>query len=180
MRNPAQRSLGAALALGLLGTLVLSGCAPDKSDLEHYVAEVNERPGSGIDPIPTLEPHEPFLYPGHTRSPFDSSVIAQPDLAVAEGEPGDAEIDPDRPREFLESFPLDSLRMVGSLEQDDVRYALVRTPDRGIQRVTVGNYMGENHGRIVEITATRVKLVEVVPDAFGGYVERENSVALAD
>ncbi|WP_369772923.1 pilus assembly protein PilP [Thioalkalivibrio sp. ALJ16] len=174
------RTVWPGLAVALVGGILLTGCTQDTRDLEQYIAEVNERPGSGIEPIPTLEPHEPYLYPGHTRSPFDSSVIAQPELAAAEGQPGDAEIDRDRPREFLEGFPLDSLRMVGSLEQAGVRFALIRTPDRGIQRVTEGNYMGQNHGEIVEITPTRIRLVEVVPDAFGGHVERENSVALTD
>lgn len=181
MRNSSWRAVRFGWILPLAGGLMLSGCAQDKSDLEQRIAEVKERPGSGIEPIPTLEPHEPYIYPGHTRSPFDSSVIAQPELAETEGgQPGDAEIDPDRPREFLERFPLDSLRMVGSLEQDGERYALVRTPDRGIQRVTEGNWMGQNHGKIVAITPTEIRLVEVVPDAFGGHVERENTVELTD
>ncbi|WP_038053164.1 pilus assembly protein PilP [Thioalkalivibrio sp. ALJ1] len=180
MKPSSSRAIGPGLGLVLIGGLLLSGCAQDNRDLQQYIAEIKERPGSGIEPIPTLEPHEPYLYPGHTRSPFDSSVIAQPELAAAEGEAGDAELDADRPREFLEGFPLDSLRMVGSLEQHGTRYALVRTPDRGIQRVTAGNYMGQNHGQIVEITSTKISLIEVVPDAFGGHVERENSVALSD
>lgn len=180
MKHSSMQAVWPGLALVLAGGFLLSGCTQDNRDLERYIAEVKERPGSGIEPIPTLDPHEPYLYPGHTRSPFDSSVIAQPDLAAAEGQPGDAELDPDRPREFLEGFPLDSLRMVGSLEQHGQRYALIRTPDRGVQRVTEGNYMGQNHGEIVEITPTQIRLVEVVPDAFGGHVERENSVALTD
>ncbi|WP_017942715.1 MULTISPECIES: pilus assembly protein PilP [unclassified Thioalkalivibrio] len=180
MKHSSMQAVWPGLALILAGGFVLSGCTQDNRDLQQYIADVKERPGSGIEPIPTLEPHEPYLYPGHTRSPFDSSVIAQPAPAAAEGQPGDAEVDPDRPREFLEGFPLDSLRMVGSLEQDGVRYALVRTPDRGIQRVTEGNYMGQNHGEIVEITPTQIRLIEIVPDAFGGHVERENSVALTE
>jgi type IV pilus assembly protein PilP len=164
----------AALAIGLL-----AGCHMDNSDLQAYIEQVNARPGGDIEPIPTIEPHEPFFYPGHERSPFDSSVIARPLPAPPEGTPGTAEIDFDRPREPLESFPLDSLRMVGSLEQDGVPYALVRTPDRTIQSVTTGNHMGHNHGRIVDITLREILLVEIVPDAFGGYVERENTIALS-
>ncbi len=173
-------ALARGLALGAVAGVLVTGCTQDTRDLERYMAQVKERPGSGIEPIPTLDPHEPYIYPGHTRSPFDSSVIAQPEPEEVAGTPGDAEVDRDRPREFLEGYPLDSLRMVGSLEQDGARYALVRTPDRGIQRVTEGNYMGQNHGRIVAITPTRIELVEVVPDAFGGFVEREASVALSD
>jgi len=178
MRQSSKRSAWYGITLALAGGL-MAGCTGGTSDLDNYIAEVKARPGSGIEPIPTFEPHEPYIYPGHSRSPFDSSVIAEPELAAA-GTPGDAEIDPDRPREFLESFPLDSLRMVGSLEQNGIRYALVRTPDRGVQRVTVGNRMGQDHGEIVDITPTKIKLVEIVPDAFGGFVESENSIALSE
>jgi len=90
------------------------------------------------------------------------------------------DIDFDRPREPLESYPLDSLRMVGSLEQEGVRFALVRTPDRTVQSVREGNYVGENFGRIVEVSPQKIRLLEVVPDAFGGYMQRENSIGLSE
>ncbi|TVP82499.1 pilus assembly protein PilP [Thioalkalivibrio sp.] len=174
---------GSSLWLVLLTVVLvggLSGCQGDTADLQRYVEEVKARPGGDIEPIPSLDPHDPYLYPGHDRSPFDSSVIARPLPAEPVGIPGDVDIDFDRPREPLESFPLDSLRLVGSLEQEGVRYALVRTPDRTIQSVRPGNYMGQNFGRITEITPREIRLVEVVPDAFGGYMERENSVALSE
>ncbi len=168
------------LPVAALLLLALPGCQRDTSDLQRYIEQVKARPGGNIEPIPSFEPHEPFLYPGHERSPFDSSVIAQPLPPEPAGIPGEVDIDFDRPREPLESFPLDSLRMVGSLEQDGVRYALVRTPDRTIQTVRPGNHMGQNFGRVTEITMREIRLIEVVPDAFGGYMERENSVALSE
>lgn len=160
--------------------VVLAACQPDNRDLTDYIQEIKARPGGGIEPIPTIEPHRPFIYPGHRRSPFDSSVIAQPLPPPPAGVPGSALIDLTRPRELLEQFPLDSLRLVGSLEQEGARYALIRTPDRTIHGVRIGNYLGQNHGRIVEIGNREVRLIEVVPDAFGGYVERENSVRLSE
>ncbi len=171
--------LGLLLVLAVTVAL-LSGCQRDTSELQQYIDQVKSRPGSAIEPMPTIEPHDPFLYPGHTRSPFDSTVIAQPLPAEPAGIPGEVEIDFDRPREPLESFPLDSLRMVGSLERENVRYALVRTPDRTIQTVRPGNHIGQNLGRITDITQRRILMVEVVPDAFGGYMERENSIALSE
>jgi len=174
---------GSSLWLVLLTVVLgggLSGCQGDTADLQRYFEEVKSRPGGDIEPIPSLEPHAPYIYPGHGRSPFDSSVIARPLPAEPAGIPGEVDIDFDRPREPLESFPLDSLRLVGSLEQEGVRYALVRTPDRTIQSVRSGNYIGQNFGRITEITTREIRLVEVIPDAFGGYMERENSVALSE
>lgn len=164
----------------VMAVAALTGCQRDTSDLQQYIAEVKARPGGDIEPMPTVEPHDPHIYPGHERSPFDSTVIARPLPAEPVGIPGEVDVDFDRPREPLESFPLDSLRMVGSLEQDGVRFALVRTPDRTIQTVRPGNYMGQNFGRITDITQREIRLVEVVPDAFGGYMERENSVALSE
>lgn len=168
------------LVVLLVAVAFLSGCQRDTSDLQQYIAEVNARPGGDIEPMPTIEPHDPHLYPGHERSPFDSTVIARPLPAEPVGIPGEVDVDFDRPREPLENFPLDSLRMVGSMEQEGVRYALIRTPDRTIQTVRAGNYMGQNFGRITDVTDRKIRLVEVVPDAFGGYMERENSVALSE
>jgi type IV pilus assembly protein PilP len=173
-------SLPWLLVTAALVVLTLSGCQRNTVDLQQYVQEVKARPGGDIEPMPTVEPHEPYLYPGHARSPFDSTVIARPLPSEPVGLPGQVDVDFNRPREPLESFPLDSLRMVGSIEREGVRYALVRTPDRTIQSVTMGNYMGQNFGRIIEITAQEVHLVEVVPDAFGGYLERESFVALSE
>ena len=168
------------LVLLLITVAFLSGCQRDISDLQQYIEQVKSRPGGDIEPMPTVDPHDPFLYPGHGRSPFDSTVIARPLPAEPAGIPGEVDIDFDRPREPLESFPLDSLRMVGSMEQEGIRYALIRTPDRTVQSVRAGNYMGQNFGRITDITPQEIRLVEVVPDAFGGYMERENSVALSE
>jgi len=168
------------LVLLVAAIALLSGCQRTSTDLQQYIEQVKSRPGGDIEPMPTVEPHDPFLYPGHQRSPFDSTVIARPIPAEPAGIPGEVDVDFDRPREPLESFPLDSLRMVGSMEQEGIRYALIRTPDRTIQTVMPGNYIGQNFGRITDITQRDIRLVEVVPDAFGGYMERENSVALSE
>lgn len=167
-------------SLVLTSLVLLTGCFQDNSDLQQFIAEVKARPGGDIAPIPPFHPHEPFIYPGHRRSPFDSSVIARPLDSMPEGIPGFVDIDFFRPREPLESYPLDSLRMVGSLEQQDQLFALVRTPDRTIHSVQVGNYLGQNFGQIVAITGKAIHLREVVPDAFGGYKEQDNSVALSE
>lgn len=168
------------LVMAAAVVLALSGCQRDTADLQQYIQEVHARPGGDIEPMPTVDPHEPYLYPGYERSPFDSTVIARPVPAEPTGIPGEVDVDFDRPREPLESYPLDSLRLVGSMEQEGVSYALVRTPDRTIQSVTAGNYIGQNFGRIIEVSPQKVRLIEVVPDAFGGYMERENSIALSE
>lgn len=161
-------------------TKMLNGLRGDNSDLEQYIQQVMARPGGGIAPIPSIEPHEPYIYPGHTRSPFDSTVIARPLESVPEGLPGIVDIDFDRPREPLEQYPLDSLRMVGTLEREGVRHALIRTPDRVIHMVRPGNHLGQNFGEIIDISDRDIFLREVVPDAFGGWEKRDNEIALSE
>ncbi|SEP85203.1 type IV pilus assembly protein PilP [Ectothiorhodospira magna] len=166
-----------ALLLAILG---VSGCTGDLSDLRHYVEQVKQRPGGAIEPIPEIVPHETFTYPGHERDPFDRTVIAiradEPEVSTT----STVTIDRTRTREYLEQFPLDTLRMVGTLEQGGIRWALIRTPDRTIQQVAEGNYLGQNHGHIDRITPTGIQITEIVPDGFGGYMERSGAIALSE
>ncbi len=156
----------------------LSGCAgKDMTDLQAYVEEVKARPPSGISPPPEPVEVETYLYvSGDRRPPFtpDTEGEEQVQTEVASG------IQPDfnRRKEELEFFPLDSLRMVGTLEQEDQTWALVKTREGTIHRVTAGNHMGRNYGRIVEITEERIKLVEMLKIGVG-YQEQEAEVALA-
>ncbi len=169
-------NLRTAPLLLALGATMLAGCGRDMADLDAYVAEVKARPGGKIEPLPEIKTYESFTYePGNARSPF---VAAQPD---ARG-PAAAGIRPDqnRTREFLENFPLDTLEMVGTLNLGGTVYGLVQTSDNLIHRVTVGNYLGQNDGRIVAITDTDIQLIEIIPDGLGGYTEREASISLGE
>jgi len=159
--------------------LLLAGCGShDMSDLQSYVQQVNARPPGPIEPLPTIEPVETFVYePGERRDPFQSDVQPESEqLAVTDN--GLAP-DPNRPKEELENYPLDSLRMVGTLEQNDTRWALIRTQEGIVHRVTVGNYMGQNYGQIISIGLDAIQLNEIVSDAPGQWRERPASVALS-
>lgn len=156
----------------------LTGCQNDNQDLRDYIDEIKAQPTGGIPPIPVIPPYDPFEYPEHLRDPFDSSIVA-PDLVPIPKSTSGIQIDRNRPKEFLESFPLDALRMVGTMQQQGSLWALLKTPDGTIQRVRVGNYAGQNYGRITRITDMKVELIEIVPDGFGGYKERPASIALS-
>jgi type IV pilus assembly protein PilP len=88
--------------------------------------------------------------------------------------------DPNRVREPLEQFPLDTLRMVGSLANRNMSFALVQTNDGLVHRVRVGEHMGQNYGRIVAISDSEIQLVEIIADGLGGYLERPAAIALTD
>ena len=166
---------GLLLAIAALG---LAACGSDMDDLDSYINSVKARPGGRIEPLPEITPYEVFTYVADAeglRSPF------VPDTPQAAGpSAGGASPDPDRPAEFLESFPLDTLRMVGTLDINETVYGLVQTSDGLIHRVVPGNYMGQNDGRITEITESEIVLVEIISDGIGGYIERDAAIGLSD
>ena len=160
-------------AFALLG---LSGCSKDMSDLEQWVKTTKARPGGRIDELPTVEPYASHTYSSsNQRSPFVPEQRLR-QAAVGNG----LRPDRDRNREFLEGFPLDTLRMVGSLQNGGQTYALVQASDGLIHRVQPGNYVGENDGRITGITESEILITEIVPDGLGGYLERAAAIALND
>lgn len=153
--------------------LVLGGCSSNISELEQKVAEIKSRPGERIEPLPEIKPYESFTYAAtNMRSPFVPSAPARNDVANA------VRPDSKRPREFLEQFPVDTMTMVGTLEMQGRTYGLVQGKDGLVHRVLPGNYMGQNDGRIISITPTRISLIEIIPDGVGGYIERPAALAL--
>ena len=163
----------------LVAGFALSACGGDMDDLDQFINEIKARPGGRIEPLPEITPYEVFAYVADVegfRSPF------VPDSPQVAGGPADGGTRPDesRSREFLESFPLDTLRMVGTLELGGTNFGLVQTSDGLIHRVIQGNYMGQNDGRIVAIRDSEIELIEIISDGIGGYLERDAAVALAD
>ena len=156
----------------------LSACGGANDDLRAYIDEVKARPGGRIEPLPPVEPAPSFVYePGTRRSPF----MPDPPTRRVSNDPNAVDgPDRNRPREFLEQFPLDTLRMVGTLADRRASFGLVQTTDGLVHRVTVGNHMGQNFGRIVAISDSEIQLVEIISDGIGGFLERPAKIALSD
>ena len=162
---------------GLCAAFGLTACGGDMDDLDRYINEIKAKPGGRIDPLPEITPYTVFMYIADAegvRSPF------MPDTPQASTVGGGTRPDRDRSREYLESFPLDTLSMVGTLDMDGTNYGLVQASDGLIHRVTPGNYMGQNDGRITEISESEIALVEIISDGIGGYIERDAAVSLTD
>lgn len=175
MNASMNRTLVRALVLGV-AVAAISGCTRGTSDLQNWIADVKAQPAPPLEPIPVMQQFETFEYAAQDlRDPFS------PPLAQRDGGGDGPRPDPDRRREELEAFPLDSLRMSGTLgpTDGDVR-ALVMAPDRVVHRVRVGNYLGQNEGRITAVHPDRIELVELVTDGAGGWLERRASIALED
>jgi len=167
---------GLVLAAALVS---IAACGGDMDDLDQYINEVKSRPGGRIDPLPQIEPYEVFTYVADVqgvRSPFVPDTPQVDNSGVA----GGIGPDPDRSREFLEGFPLDTLSMVGTLYIGETMYGLVQTSDGLIHRVVPGNYLGQNDGRIAGISESEIELVEIISDGIGGYIERDAAISLSD
>lgn len=174
------------LSIKVVGGLVLVaallfGCSNSekRAEEEAYVQRIKSRKIKEVEPLPEIKPYEPFAYTAaNLRSPFAPPVLAeQPKKFIADG---GVHPDMNRRKEVLESYPLDSLRMVGTIEQNNKRWALIVDPNGTVYRLAKGNYVGQNHGRIDTITNDKITLTEIVPDPSGGWRERQGSMALVD
>lgn len=169
------------LMLLILITMQISGCGREIRDLEDYVEEVKSREPPGIEPIPEVKPYQSYKYQSYNeRNPFDESIFQAKIVEKIQKPNTGISPDPNRTPEFLENFPLDTLRMVGTMEQRDTLWALIQTPEKTIQRVSKGSYIGQNNGKVLEVMNAGLKLEEIVPDGYGGWRKREGSIALSD
>ena len=173
-----QSFIGRLLLLSL--ALVLTACDSKKDNLQNYVEEVKARQQVDIPPIPVMKPYEKFNYSAAgLRDPFVPTVIDVPEPEPEqEVQGGGVQPNENRMKELLESYSLSDLQYVGTLEQESI-WALIRAPDSTIHRVQIGNYMGMNHGQIVEISETYMTLKEIVAEG-NGYNERETTVPVVE
>jgi len=171
------------LTAALLVVLTLGGCSGGggNQDLVRYMQEVRQRPAKPIDPIPAFEEYRSFTYSAAAgRSPFDLPV----ELVLSEiglvGSRTDVKPDLARPKDPLEYFSISAITMVGTVNKADEMWALVNDGTGNIHRVRKGNYMGRNHGRIINIDNTQISLVEIVPDGVSGWIERPKVLKLVE
>lgn len=138
----------------MLCSAFLMSCSDNSKSLDDYIAKVKSRNAGQIDPLPTPVAYQQFAYPKtHPRDPF---------VKVVEHAANGLKPDLQRPKEALEAFAVDSLRMVGTVTQDNTLWAIVAAPDGVVYRVHVGSYLGQNFGVIKKISASEVLLEEAV------------------
>lgn len=161
----------AAMVLGACGRSVTNGPG-DASNLKKWVAEVKKRPAPAIPPLPVMQQFETFEYAAQSlRDPFSNAFSA-------ESGAGGPRPDPNRRKQPLEDFPLDSLDMVGTIGEGASLVALVRAPDKVTYRVRPGMYLGQSDGHVTKVSDDRIELVELVPDGAGGWLERPAAISL--
>lgn len=163
------------LALFVISLTMMTACTQnDYTDLEAFIQSSGDGLQGQIDPLPEVRPHQYFTYEAFDiSSPFVPRKNDQAQAITSGIQP-----DLNRHKEVLESYPLESLSMVGSLQQQNVIFALIKSPDGTLHRVKVGNHLGQNFGKINHISEAEVKLSEIVQDGVNEWIERTSALML--
>jgi len=163
----------------LLVSLLLAGCGGEEfQDLRDFVKNAGADMRGMVPPPPDIKPYEPFTYDNDTNLPDPFKPRKQ--NARNSSHAGQNQPNFNRPKEELEDYPLESLKMVGYLSQKGVGQAIIRSNAGKIYRVKVGNYIGLNFGQVTSVTETEIKIKEMVQDSVGDWSERESSLQLVE
>jgi len=155
--------------------LGLAGCGGgDMEDLRSFVDTTGKDMQGKIEPLPKVKAYEPFTY-----NAFDLPDPFKP-RKLSTGGGGGLQPDLNRPKEPLEAFSLETLKMVGMLSKGGVTHAVIKTPDKSIYHVKKGNYVGQNFGLITQIRENEVSLREIVQDSAGDWSERNSTLILQE
>lgn len=157
--------------------LTLAGCTSGTSDLRDWVANEKAKKGAPIPPLPVIRTFETFAYTAQSkRDPFSPSTVEMEQQSQSSG----PRPDENRPKQPLEMFALDSLKMVGTVGAAKSTEALIKDPGGVIHRVHLNEYMGQSYGRVTGVADDHLDLVELVPNGTGGWMERQASIALGE
>jgi len=175
-----------------LAILSIAGCVSgDMSDLEKQVSEIMSKPGGRLEPLPEIKPYEAYVYESgksEARNPFKRFYVVEQSLAIEESTgPVDDGLTEElrneiqnRNREELEGFELDSIKMVGTLHNEDNHWGIVLDPGGIVHRVKTGNYIGLNIGKITSIEEEQIEVREIIKDSSGRYEERKALLPLTE
>ena len=166
--------------LALLAVLSLTACGGQHDELQAWMDQQRQEVKPNVQPLTEPRKFHPQAYAGmESEEPFSQNKLTgalkneatQPNSAVS------AELN--RRKEPLEAFPLDAMSMVGSVNRKGAPYALLKVDDL-LYQVKVGDYLGQNYGKILAITETEITLREIVQDAAGEWIERPTTLQLQE
>jgi len=169
----------------IIGLFSLNGCSGENGDVVAYVDSVKKTAGGKINELPPAKPAIVEEYTAENlRSPFDESVVKE--VVVENKDDVESETtvkqqpkpDASRTRYFLEKYPLNSFIMVGTLKKENHIWGIVEDQAGLVRVVKVGDYIGQNSGKIVSISEDSIKLIETVPDGNGGWTKINSEIVL--
>lgn len=172
--------IGSSIVIIMLAS-VMAGCGDGGvQEVKQWMEETRQQTRVAIPKLSEPKKFTPFVYGGKDSvDPFNPNKLAVAFAKLQSKSNNALAPDPDRRREPLESYPLDSITMVGTLQKPGLSYALLQV-DKTVFQAKVGNYIGQNFGMITQITETEVDLKEVIQDASGEWVERKAKLELQE
>ncbi len=168
-------------SLLLAVVLGLSACSADTGELQAWMDDTRRNTQPVRDVIPAPKSFEPFRYENAgSLEPFaPAKLMVALDRAAQNKAKGGLSPDLNRRREALENFPTDAIRMVGHLASGKQVYALLQVNSL-VYQARVGNYVGQNHGKVIRVTEEEIILKELVQDAAGEWTEKDTSLRLQE
>src|SRR5690606_396757 len=158
-------------------SVTLLGCSNDDTvELDAWMRQVHSQSHAVLPPLPEPTVFMSAMYDAHALdepcsvNKFDGFHVAMTSLSSRSSHHK-------RRREPLENYPLDSLHMVGTVQKAGVMHALLQA-EKMIHQVMIGNYVGSNGGRVVDIDESAIRLIEVVQTTTGEWMEREARLEL--
>ncbi len=161
---------------------IVAGCSDQgRDEIKLWMEESSRDLKGGVPPLPELRPFPVVSYDANDKIDPFNAVRIEPERKESGG---GNKPDFDRPREQLESYPLESISFVGivNMTKSNAKHAVVQA-DGIVYQVGKGNYMGQNFGRIVNITNSEILLKEIVQDPTGqtsDWVERQMTLQLQE
>lgn len=165
----------------LLCATLLAGCSDsDVAEVNSWMDEVKKTTKVNVTPISEPKTFVPFAYGVRDEvPPFDQNKLLAELARAAASSNSQFRPDLDRRKEFLESFPIDSMKMIGTINKAGVSYGLIQI-DRNVYQVRVGARLGQNFGQVTGIADAAISLKETVQDAGGDWVERLSKLELQE
>jgi type IV pilus assembly protein PilP len=165
----------------LLAALLLAGCSDsDVKEVRDWMAQVKKETRPAVKPLPEPKEFIPYAYNAKEAvDPFSPNKLLVELAKAAEASDNPLKPDARRPKELLENYPLDTMRMVGTLQKGGVNFALLQI-DKSVFQVKTGQRLGQNYGMVTHVTEAGVDIRETVQDAAGEWVERTAKLELQE
>ncbi len=175
------RNKTATLLALLAATLTLSACGdPGVEEVREWMRQEKDKARPKVQPLPEPKKFVPYDYTAKNEiDPFNPNKLLVVLARLQAKNSNGIKPDPDRTKELLESFPLDTIKMVGVLQKQKTMVALVQV-DKSVFQVKQGQYLGQNEGKITKISESQIELKEIVQDATGDWIERPATLELQE
>ena len=167
-------------ASAVLALCLLAACSPDNEELQQWMEQQRREAKPSVQPLQAPKKFDPEPYTqAQAVEPFSSQKLTVALKQEARQPNSLLSAEMNRRKEPLEAYPLDSMTMVGSVTREGQPFALLRV-DNLLYQVKVGDYLGQNYGRITKIAETEIALREIVQDAAGEWIERPAALQLQE